>query len=298
MKNRPVSAPRRFLADAAEEWELPYTEREGGHWFLDQRPSHPWCPRAPEELPPGAFRCLEEACGIEGLHQLFVIPFAVRQTGLRRSMVTTPLSVLAVGSRAVGLWTEKPSPGLAAAVRLDELEVIEDVTILLYGRLSFISAGRTLTVRYNTVSRRQLEPALLALRRRVAGPGLPVPTEQATGSLPFKWNHLLNGSLARLRENAPAAFRFACVPARSRRAAPLGHLLVLNPFELVWMRDPPGDDVRYGVDSFIIPRSRLTALGGAETGRRIDGSRSVFALPMPSPLREAASRWLGAAALR
>lgn len=34
-----------------------------------------------------------------------------------------------------------------------------DLTILLYGRLSFLSSGERLTVRYNTLFRRQLDTA-------------------------------------------------------------------------------------------------------------------------------------------
>jgi hypothetical protein len=217
MTNRGLIQPERFATDAAETWELPYAEREGGIYYQDQRPSHPWSPSRENEVPEGALESLDAACGIEGLHQVFIIPFAVRSTGVQGRKVMTPLSVLAIGSRSVGLWTEKPRPGVVMVIRLEEIDVVEDVTVLLYGRLSFISAVKDLTIRYNTVSRPRLETALRELRRRIAGPELAVPRDDIAASLPFKWNRLLNSTLARLHEEAPAAFRFAGVPARSRR---------------------------------------------------------------------------------
>ena len=222
---------------------------------------------------------------------MFIIPFAVRSTGIRNKKVMTPLSVLAIGSRAVGLWTEKPQAGVVRVIHLDDLDVLEDVTILLYGRLSFMSARAHLTVRYNTVSRACLEPALLELRERLAGAQQAVPGDDNATGLPFKWNRLVRSSLARLHEEAPASFRFASVPPRSRREAPLGHLLLLNPYELVYMRDPPDTEVRHGVDTFIIPRSRLEAVAGHAMDTRIRARGSISLLPMPPLLREAAARW-------
>ena len=281
----------RFSTDQAEPWELPFTQHEGGKFFSDQRVSHPWSPSRESDVPGGALESLHAACGIDGLHQVFIIPFTVRSTGIRNRKVMTPLSVLAIGSRAVGLWTEKPREGVVRVIRLEELDMLEDVTVLLYGRLSFMSAGSCLTVRYNTVSRTPLEPALLELRERLAGAEQAVPGDDNVDALPFKWNRLVRSSLARLCEEAPAVFRFASVSPRSRREAPLGQLLVLNPYELVYMRDPPDTGVRYGVDAFIIPRSRLGEPAGHATDAKIRGQRPMSLLPMPPQLREAASRW-------
>ena len=43
--------------------------------------------------------------------------------------------------------------GREGAIPLERLSAIEDVTILLYGRLSFISPSERLTIRYNTLAR-------------------------------------------------------------------------------------------------------------------------------------------------
>lgn len=121
----------------------------------------PHAPRRAEDIPSGALESLSESCGIEGLRQVFLIPRAVRSIGWRDQKVISPNSVLAIGSRAVGLWTEKPEPGVKVMIPLKKLSAIEDVTILLYGRLSFFSFGDRLTIRYNTLARSGLEPALL-----------------------------------------------------------------------------------------------------------------------------------------
>jgi hypothetical protein len=70
---------------------------------------------------------------------------------------------------------------------------MKDVTILLYGRLSFYSTAQRLRIRYNTVTRIGLEPALLELRRRLTGPAQRTPRDDlGAPALPFKWDRLLH----------------------------------------------------------------------------------------------------------
>jgi hypothetical protein len=252
----------------------------------------PHAPRRAEDIPSGALESLSESCGIEGLRQVFLIPRAVRSIGWRDQKVISPNSVLAIGSRAVGLWTEKPEPGVKVMIPLKKLSAIEDVTILLYGRLSFFSFGDRLTIRYNTLARSGLEPALLELRRRLTGSPQPIPGEDdGSAELPFKWKRLLRSALIRLNEDASVAFRFANAPRSSRHDIERGQLLVLNPHELVYMCDPVEASHNYGEDSFILPRSRINAVRVREKNLEVFSTGAHFSLSMVSELCEAAARW-------
>jgi hypothetical protein len=278
--------------DPAETWELPFSASEGGSYFRERRGSYPVTPRRAEDVPAGAMESLAETCGVEDLHQVFIIPLAVRSTGVRGRNVISPRSVLALGSRAVGLWTEKPQPGVRVVITLDELAAVEDRTILLYGRLSFLSPGQSLRIRYNMVARGGLERALLELRRRLTGPARPIPQESlGTPPLPFKWKVLLQTLPVRLDADSSVAFRFAAVPEKARRAAPRGQLIVLNPWELVFLCEPAGASSRYGVDSFIVPRARVTDLRTNAGGVEVDANGARFPLPMAPALAEAARQW-------
>jgi hypothetical protein len=285
----PVS-PRRRALDPPESWELNFTEKEGGSYFRANRGSYPYSPRRADEIPQGALESLREICGVEGLHQVFIIPWAVR--GLGAQKLISPNSVLAIGARAVGLWTEKPEPGIKISILLDEVAAIEDITILLYGRLSFLPFGDRLTIRYNTVARPELEPSLLELRKRLAGPAQQVPQEaEREAKLPFKWRNVVRSVSVCLQEGAPVAFRFAESVRRSRHDAHHCQLLVLNPHELVYVSDPADSTENYGEDSFVVPRSRMTGVGIRENNLEVSSNGARFLLRMAPPLCQAAIRW-------
>jgi hypothetical protein len=235
---------------------------------------------------------LRDHCETEGLSQLVIFPRAVRSTGWRDQKVISPFSVLAVGSRAVGLWADEPEPGVKAIIPLERIAAIEDVTILLYGRLSFISFGIRLTVRYNTLARSGLLPALLRLRRILAGFPRPIPPEdKGEAELPFKWKRVLHSALVRLDEDASVDFCFANAPRKSHDDIERGQLLVLNPHELVYMCDPAYASHQYGADSFILPRSRITAVRVYENKLKVTSNGTRFSPPMVSELCKAAARW-------
>jgi hypothetical protein len=281
-----------LVADPAERWEAPYTEREGGPYYGGIS-SYPSTPRRWEEVPAGALSSLREICGVEDLSQLFLVPWAVRFTNLEGEKVITPNSVLALGTHAVGLWTEKPEPGVKASIALDRLAAIEDITILLYGRLSFLSGDERVTIRYNTVAREKLEPALLDLRRRLAGPAQPVPRgDWSSIPLPFKWSHVIQSRVVRLHEDSPVAFRFTTTPRASRSGAARAHMLVLNPHEIVYTEDPFDDP--YGTDSFVISRSSISSARTQGECLSVDSNGAHFLLPMMPELRDAAIQWLTA----
>jgi hypothetical protein len=278
--------------DPAESWELPSTGSEEGTFFRGILEVFPHTPRRADDVPAAAQESLRNACGVEGLSQLFIIPRAVRSTGCRDQKVIAPYSVLAIGSRALGLWTEKPEPGVKALIPLERVSAIEDVTILLYGRLSFISFGINLTVRYNTLARFGLVPALLRLRRLLSGSPQPIPRDDSVSpELPFKWKRALQSAWVRLDEDAPVAFRFAYAPRKSRDDIERGQLLVLNPHELVYMCDPESAPHHYGADSFILPRSRITSVRVREDKLEINSNGARFSSPMMPGLTEGAARW-------
>ena len=278
--------------DPPERWELVFAEDEDRAWYRGIHDVFPRSPSRAAELPPGAGEELGERCAVEGLRNLFMMPWAVRSTGRGDQKVTTPESVLAVGTRGIGLWTAKPQPGVKAFIPLDRLSAVEDVLVLLYGRLSFVSRTDILTIRYNALGRAGLRRSLLELRERLAGQPLPLPFGGAPGpELPLKWRRLLRDPIIRLRESAPVSYHFAVRPPGSRGDIERGQLLVLNPYELVYMCDPPDASHTYGEDSFVVPRSRITRVRALQRYLEVASSGSRLTLPMEPPLREAAARW-------
>jgi hypothetical protein len=281
------------LRDPAESWELDCEEREAGSYGRGTYEVFPRAPRREEEVPEGALRALTGCCSLQGLRQLFMIPRAVRSTGHGDQRVVSPAGVLAIGARAVGLWTEKPEKGVKVLIPLDRLSAIEDVTILLYGRLSFVSFAQRLTIRYNTLGRSSLKPALQELRERLAGNPLPLPPEEKTPQeLPLKWQRLLCSPFCRFHEGAPLAFRFAVMPRRAGDDIERGQLLVVNPHELLYLCDPPEASHNYGEDFFIVPRPRITRVRARERYLEVASNGARLSLSMTSELRAAAARWL------
>ncbi len=286
-------AASRRLHDPAESWELEYTENEGNSYYRGIYDVFPRTPRRAEEVPQGALEALSASCSLAGLRQVFLIPMAVRSTGHGEQKVISPASVLGLGRRAVGLWTETPQAGVKVLIPLDRLSAIEDVTILLYGRLSFFSHTERLTIRYNTLARSSLRPVLLELRQHLAGPPLPLPLEEpAAADLPVKWRRLLRSSQLRFREGAPVAYRFAVTPRSSRDDIDRGQLLVVNPHELLYLCDPPEASHNYGEDSFIVPRARITRVRVRERYLEVASNGARLSLTMAPELRQAAARWL------
>ncbi|OHD23196.1 MAG: hypothetical protein A2V99_09085 [Spirochaetes bacterium RBG_16_67_19] len=280
-------------SDPAESWELEYSESEGGGYYRGIYDVFPRLPRREQEVPPGALEALNASCGLAGLHQLLLIPMAVRATGHGEQKVISPASVLGLGTRAVGLWTEKPQAGVKVLIPLERLSAIEDVTILLYGRLSFLSIAERLTIRYNTLARSSLKPALFELRRKLAGSPLPLPHEEApAGELPLKWRRLLRSPQLRFREEAPLTYRFTMTPKSGRDDIERGQLLVVSPHELLFLCDPPEASHNYGEDSFIVPRPRITRVRAREKYLEVASNGARLSLRMAPELRQAAARWL------
>jgi hypothetical protein len=169
------------------------------------------------------------------LEQFFVIPTGCRRTGSRRTRhITTPTQVLGLGDDAIALWVDAPPrPGVRVIIALDMLAAIDDVEFLLDGRLSFLSADDRLTVRYNTVGRSSVEPAIGAVRAAVAGDPSPLPGQPVTAELPVKWRNIARSPRVLLRPDEPALLLFARPPS-----APRDTLVAITAHELVVAREP------------------------------------------------------------
>jgi hypothetical protein len=288
-----VDTAARTPHDPAETWELEYEESRENPYDRGIQEIYPHSPHRAEDIPSGAMKTLDESCRIEGLHQVFLLPRAARPTGREGHRAISPSSVLGIGTRAVGLWTGERERGVKVVIPLDRISAIEDVTILLYSRLSILSSAERLTIRFNTLARSSLRPVLLGLRERLAGPPLSLPQEEEQGrDLPVKWRRLIRTPFVRFREGAPVASRFTIVPRRSRDDVERGQLLVVNPYELVYMCDPLESSHNYGEDSFIVPRSRITRIRAMARYLEVASNGARFSLTMEPALREAAARWL------
>lgn len=281
-----------WAQDPAETWEAPYTELGGGFYFRDRYAGHPSVPKKPGDLPAGAFESLQDTCGVKELGHTLIIPSCVRATGRGNRRVITPLQVLAVGDIAIGLWAEKPQPGVKVCIALDKLSAIEDVHILLYGRLSFLSHDQRLTIRYNTICRRVLEPVLAGLRRTLAGPGLEVPCRRArVTTIPFKWNFLLNYPYSTLDESAPRDFRFSVQSYGRHGKIARCHMMIVTPYELISLRDPPQSELSYGVDSLFMARARIQSVARMGNTVEVTANGARFALPTTPALIDAMDSW-------
>jgi len=287
-----VAAPR-FSVDPAEKWEVFLTEKDSLSYFEGTYASRPFTPRRFQDLPDGSWEALADPCGIDDLHQVLVIPWAVRPVGLGRREVISPNSVLAVGTRAVGLWTEKPEPGTKVIIPVEQVAALEDVIILLYGKLSFIPFSQRLTIRYNTVCRRGFEPALVELRKRLAGtPRHLAKVDVPASNLSYKWKNILNSAAVQLIQGAGVEYEFASIPRRTRRGSERFQLVALTPYELVILSDPESDYLRYGEDSYIIPRGKLESVKSAEEGLEVLSNGTRLVLPVTRRLQETVLLWM------
>ena len=279
--------------DPPEPWERPYT-RPAGEFFYEYRyAGHPFVPRAPEDVPPGALAELRDVCGIDSHAEVFVIPASVRFTSSGGRKVITPTQVLAIGPRAVALWAEWPRAGIAVSIGLGDLAYLEDVVILLYGRLSFFSARARLTIRYNTVARRWLEPSLLALRKRISCARGDLPRAGAQPPvLPYKWDVILHSPFLDLGDGTPPVHRYYATAPRNRRLPSKGQLLVLSAAELIYVRDSQDPMMFYGTDRFLFPRSRMESVRAERRVLELTCNGADVSLAMPQPLMETAVGWL------
>jgi hypothetical protein len=253
---------------------------------------HPYRPSRWQDVPVGAVDALDAASGARRLEQFFVIPAGCRPTGLRRARhVATPTQVLALGDDAIALWVDSAQPpAVRARIALEALAAIDDRQVLLDGRLSFLSAEGQLTIRYNTVARAQLEPAITTLRAVVAGEPSPLPAHAAPDELPLKWRNVARSPRVLLAPGEPAVLLFA-----PRPAAPRDTLVAITAHELVVARHPQSRRRTrdYGVDSLCVARRRLHSVTAADRSLRIRSAGVSLDVDVGATVARACARLLG-----
>lgn len=102
-------------------------------------------------LPDGAYPALVESVGCVGLADLLVVPaIAWLAKPWRRRCLYSPLCVVAIGERGVGLWVQAlPVPGVRARVPFEEIAAVEQRADGRRGVLVVTGRPDTLLVRYD-----------------------------------------------------------------------------------------------------------------------------------------------------
>jgi hypothetical protein len=298
--------------DPPAPWETPVSGAEALRIGAAVLRSRPYRPNVIEDVPTGAVRALQDACGELTLEQMFVVPRQSRMTNRRgKGWVLTPVQVVGFGARKVALWVGDPAgAGVRVAATVADLAAIVDRTILLYGRVELVAAHASLVIRYNTVAREELWPSLLAVRRAMAGP--PVPTTAAFNwpghhspsahpelVLPYKWQVILRSRVVRMDPGGPVMVAVGAIDnTRARRPG----IAVLGSRELVIVVDPTEDvrNARYGFDITAVTRTRLRSLAWngrsliVRTGPTANGARgsvedegAAVTVPMDGSLADA-----------
>jgi hypothetical protein len=260
------------VTDPAEPWEIPVAKRD--RYKIDRMlPGRPFRPAKTADIPPVALVSLQAVCGSLPFEQLYIIPKTTRLVS-SDDCVITPTKVIGFGERDIGLWIDDGPDGRLTTIPIDQLLAVDDRTILLYGRLRLIASDSQLVVRYNTVSRTDVQENLAQVRARMATTHEPVesgflwldPQSETRGQreLPHKWRVALENAAVRPDLTEPVIIAAGDVtevkPGRSR---PASGVAVLGASELVIANEPVEylDRARYGVDLLAVPRRRLDSLG-------------------------------------
>jgi hypothetical protein len=125
-------------------------------------------------LPDGAYPALVDSVGPVGLADLLVVPaIAWPAKPWRRRCLYSPLCVMAIGERGVGLWVQAlPAPGVRARVPLEEITAVEQRADGRRGVLVVTGRPDTLLVRYDADGQAVVDAWTRRLRRvRAAGHG-------------------------------------------------------------------------------------------------------------------------------
>ncbi len=274
--------------DPPEPWEPRISRAETRRLARDTIAGRPFRPLRPDDVPPGAVEALAHECGAQELDQLVVMPSSPRRVGDGRwRWVETPTQVLGFGNQGVGLWVDAtPAPGVQRVIPHADLAAIADERILLYGRLSFLAGDQALRVRYNTVSRWHLQPALGSLRRSVATQPGPVPDVEPP-TLPHKWRVITNSEMVRPAAGEKVAVFFGSYRTHRRRHA-CPALLAVTSRELIVVRQPYGDPAGYGSDALYVPRQRIEQLEVERSTLRLRAAGTHLELLLDDALAAAA----------
>jgi hypothetical protein len=125
-------------------------------------------------LPDGAYQALVDSVGHVSLEDLLVVPaVAWPAERWRRRWLYSPLCVMAIGERGVGLWVQAlPAPGVRAWVPFEEIAAVGQRADGRRGVLAVTAPADTLVVRYNADGQAVVDAWARRLRlRAAAAPG-------------------------------------------------------------------------------------------------------------------------------
>jgi hypothetical protein len=258
-------------ADPAEPWETPVGKSDP-HKLGGLPQGRPFRPNKLSDVPAPAIAAFESLCGSLPLDRLYVIPRTSRLVS-QTQCVVTPTEVLGFGDTTIGLWIDDGSLGHVRSIAAGRVLAVDDRTILLCGRLRLMSPDGQIVVRYNTISRPDLQRNLAELRGHIAGQSFPTvpgflwldPSHRWQGvpQLPHKWRVVLDNRAVRPDELEPVAVAAGdLAEVTARHARPASGVAVLGPRELVIANEPVDymDPARFGVDLLAVPRGRLESL--------------------------------------
>lgn len=163
------------------DWELVVGPRLVPHLL----PAGPRGVRRPAHvgwLPDGAYLAIVDSVGHVSTEDLLVVPAATWPVEpWRRRRLYSPLCVMAIGERGVGLWVEAlPAPGVRARVPLEEFAAVEQRADGPYGVLVVTGRAATLLVRYDADGQAVVDAWTRRLRRRVAAVPAPIPPQSGS----------------------------------------------------------------------------------------------------------------------
>jgi hypothetical protein len=258
-------------SDPIEPWEIPIPKRD--RYKIDRwLPGRPFRPTRLADIPAPALAAVEGVCGPVQLSRVFVVPRTTRLVDSSRCVIT-PTKVLGFGEEVVAVWIDDGPEGRVMSMPTEQLDAVDDRTILLYGRLRLIASDAQLVVHYNTVARDDLRDDLCRLRSQMATRELPVspgflwldpsnPRPDRAG-LPHKWLVVLDSAAVRPNPAEPVVVAVGnLTEIRRGKTRPPSGVAVLGPRELVIASEPSdyrGRD-RYGVDLLAVPRERLDSV--------------------------------------
>jgi hypothetical protein len=259
------------VTDPAEPWEIPVPRRD--RYKIERMlPERPFRPTRTADVPAAALAALEKVCGRLPFERVYVIPRTSRLVD-PLNCVITPARVLGFGERNVGLWMDDGPGGRLTSIPIDRLLAVDDRTILLYGRLRLLASEGQIVVRYNTVSRSDVQENLGRLRDQMCGAKRAVESgflwldpsdeQRSQADLPHKWRVVLDNPAVRPDLTEPVMVAAGdLTEIQAGRTRPASGVAVLGPRELVVANEPVEylDRARYGVDLLAVPRERLDSL--------------------------------------
>lgn len=161
------------------DWELAVGRDLVSHLLPAGRPRGVRRPADVAWLPDGAYPAIVDSVGRVGLEDLLVVPaVAWPVEPWRCRYLYSPLSVMAIGERGVGLWVQAPpASGVRAQVPLDQISAVEQRSGGPGGVLVVTGQAAMLLARYDADGQAVVDAWTRRLRLRAAAAPVPVPPQ-------------------------------------------------------------------------------------------------------------------------